>query len=78
MSSLLQECDSYIIDTIKIMDTGMYIPGAVTFKGRKRMDVLQWKDHPFETQLQADAFVRDHFEKHNIAEVRNEEDLKRR
>jgi hypothetical protein len=72
-----KECDAFLIDTIKVVDTGKFIPGAITFCGRKKLAVLQWKEHLFDTQEKADTFVREHFQRLGIKEAGNEGELRR-
>jgi hypothetical protein len=68
-------CDSYLIDTYKLMTTGMFFPGAITFKGRKKIEAIRWDDHEFQTQQEADNFVREHFLKLGIPEAGNEDEI---
>ena len=75
MARASKEPDAYIIDTCKLPEKGTYIPGAITFCGRKKMEILQWKDHEFSTQEEADAFVRTHFAASGLTEAGNEGDL---
>ena len=72
-----KECDAFLIDTIKVVDTGKFIPGAIMFCGRKKLEVIQWKEHQCDTQQEADAFVRAHFEALGIKEAGNEGELRR-
>lgn len=58
--------DSYLLDTCKIVATGEYRPGAITYRGRKKIEVVQWKDKAFPTQHEADMFVQQHFVKKGI------------
>jgi hypothetical protein len=70
--------DSYILDTCKIASSGKYVAGAITFKGRKRIEILQWKQQMFDSQTEADAFVKRHFEELGFfAEPTNEIDIYR-
>jgi hypothetical protein len=69
-----KKSDSYIIDTYG--SGGTFVPGAIIFSGRKRMETLQWKDHSFASQAEADAFVREHFKSTDLVEKLNEEELR--
>ncbi|MDD4319624.1 MAG: hypothetical protein PHW10_04865 [Candidatus Peribacteraceae bacterium] len=69
---LPEDCDAFILDTCKIVGTGTYRPGAITFAGRRKRETMQWKDCEFRTQGEADAFVRRHFERRGIREAENE------
>lgn len=68
--------DSYIIDTYKTVGANTYTPGAITFKGRKKVEALRWKQKRFKTQEEADDYVRKQFrgsaviEKHYEGEER--------
>jgi hypothetical protein len=64
--------DSYVLDTCKISSVGKYIPGAITFKGRKRIEILQWKQHMCNSQQEADAFVIGHFQQLGFQQPTNE------
>jgi hypothetical protein len=64
--------DSYIIDTYKKPDTGTYLASAITFHGKRRMEVIQWGHRQFHTQQEADNFVRQHFVPLGLREVENE------
>ena len=68
-------CDSYLIDTYKLMTTGKFLPAAITFKGRKKIDIMRWEDRPFDTKEEADSFVRDHFKESGIPEAENEGEI---
>ena len=72
-----KECDAYLIDTIKLVDQGKYKPCAIMFCGRKKLGIIQWNDNLCDTQEEADAFVRAHFEKLGIKEAGNEGELRR-
>jgi hypothetical protein len=69
------ECNAYVLDTCKISSTGKYVPGAITFRGRKKVEVFQWKGQTFDTQDEADEFVRRHFENLGFGEPTNEMEL---
>ncbi|HVW67091.1 MAG TPA: hypothetical protein VHA78_05195 [Candidatus Peribacteraceae bacterium] len=69
MNTTEQTCDSYVIDTYKSVETGTYIPGAITYCGKKKLEVLHWKDQECESQDEADAFVHRHFHALDIAEA---------
>jgi|GEM_PF-2011630 len=75
MKKKSQECTSYIIDTYKSVSSGKYLPGAIVFKGKKKMETLQWKDMEFPSQEDADQFVRSHFVARGLSELRNEGEL---
>ena len=60
---------SFLIDTFRIPDTGKYVPAAVTFLGKSRVEAIQWKDEQFETGTQADRFVREHFADLRVPEM---------
>jgi hypothetical protein len=65
--------DSYVLDTCKLASSGKYLPGAIiTFKGRKRIEIIQWKKQMFDSQDEADAFVKEHFQQLGFAEPTNE------
>ncbi len=70
-----QECDAYILDTCKISATGKYLPGAITFRGRKKIEAMSWKDKQFDSQHEADEFVRAHFRGINLPEAVNEGEI---
>jgi hypothetical protein len=53
--------DSYVLDTCKLTMTGKFVAGAITFKGRKKIEVIQWKRRRFSSQREADDFVKAHF-----------------
>ena len=72
----VKETDAYILDTYR-GSGGKYSPGAVTYCGRKRMDMLRW-DQQFSTQEEADAFVRQELAESHMTEVLNEGELKKR
>ena len=55
------EYDKYVLDTCRVMSNGKYLPGAITYRGRKKIQSLSWKGHLFDTQTEADAFVQKHF-----------------
>ena len=69
-------CDSYIIDTYHQVDTGKYCPGAIMYSGRRKLETRQWKEQAFDTQREADDFVREHLAALNIHEARNEGELR--
>jgi hypothetical protein len=71
-----KESDSFLLDTYRSSVSGMYIPGAVTFAGCKRMVTYQWKDQQFPTQQEADSFARRHFLGLSIQERSNEGELR--
>lgn len=75
MKSQLPEC--YILDTCKLVREGIYLPGAVLFRGRKKIDAMSWKAKSFRTQAEADAFVRRHFAKVGMKEAQHEEEIAR-
>jgi hypothetical protein len=72
----LPQPDSYIIDTYRIAGENVYKPGAITFKGRKKIEAMRWQQKRFKTQQEADDFVRAQFrgspviEKHYEGEER--------
>jgi hypothetical protein len=68
-------CDSYLIDTYKLMTTGKFLPAAITFKGRKKIDIMRWEEHSFDTKEEADNFVREHFRESGIPEAENEGEI---
>lgn len=68
--------DAYIIDTCKLSGNGTYIPGAITYSGRRKMEAIQWKDRAFARKEDANTFVREHFSKLNIPEAGNEGELR--
>ena len=70
----VKESTSYLLDTVKM--EGKYVPGAIVYCGRKKIETYQWKDQFFATQLEADDFVRSHFATSRLAEVGNEGELK--
>ena len=55
------EYDKYVLDTCRVMSNGKYLPGAITYRGRKKIQSLSWKGHLFDTQREADTFVCKHF-----------------
>lgn len=64
-----KECDAFLMDTYRSVSDQSYHPGAITFKKRKTVEVLQWEES-FESQHEADMFVRDQLAgKHGIKEV---------
>ncbi len=69
--------DSYVIDTYKIVSSGKFVPGAITYAGRKKADVLYWKQHPCETNEEANTFVRQNLEKQGLREMGQDQDIKR-
>ncbi len=60
---------SYLIDTYRVPATGKYVPAAVTFLGKRRVEAIQWKDNEFDTGTQADRFVREHFADLRVPEM---------
>ncbi len=66
------ECDSFVLDTYWRADTGSFHPGAITFRGRKKVDVVQWRDKSFTSQEGADSFVRSYFARREISEAPSE------
>ncbi|MDB4978433.1 MAG: hypothetical protein JWM56_619 [Candidatus Peribacteria bacterium] len=72
MKSPVVEYDSYLIDTCKVVRTGKFVPGAIKYKGRKKIEVVQWKDKTFDTQEEANAFVKEHFMELGIAQPSHE------
>lgn len=68
-------CDNYLIDTYKRAESGTFVPGAITFKGRKKIEAIRWDDKEFPSQDEADAFVRAHFEELGISEAENEGEI---
>lgn len=68
--------DAYILDTCKVMSSGKFVAGAITFKGRKRIEIKQWKQM-FSTQQEADQFVIEHFEKEGFTSPTNEIEIYR-
>ena len=60
--------DKYVLDVIRLPATGEFVPGAITYRGRKQIQAMSWKEHTFATQDAADAFVREHFAREGIAE----------
>ncbi len=69
-----REYDAYIIDTCRVVGTGKFIPGAIIYKGRKKVDVKQWKK-AFDTQEEANAFVKKYFQKDGIAEPKTDAEI---
>lgn len=67
-------CDSFLLDTYRVTTTGKFSPGAITFKGRKKIEVLRWDDM-FDTQAEADEFVRAHFREKGLSEAENEGEI---
>ena len=68
---------SFVLDTCKLVDRGVYKAGAILFKGRKKIDLIQWNDKTFENKYEADAFARQHFQGLGIREAVNEGELPR-
>jgi hypothetical protein len=68
---------AYIIDTYKNPLTGEYLPAAILFSGRKRIETIQWKQKGFSTQNEADMYVRNHFVSQGLSEALNEADIVR-
>lgn len=77
MKARVNDKESFIIDTYKLSDKGVYLAGAILFKGRKKIDVLRWHQQKFYSQQAADSFVRDHFRGTVVAEMANEGELPR-
>lgn len=75
MPTATQEISSYMIDTYKQASSGRYLAGAITFKGKKKADVIQWKERTFASQNEADAFVRQYFSRSGLTETTSESDL---
>lgn len=77
-----KKIDAYIIDTCQITHKGessavrRFIPGAMVYAGRRLMETKQWKDHQYETQEEADAFVRNQLA-NELREMANVGDLPR-
>ncbi|MEK7218094.1 MAG: hypothetical protein AAB728_01370 [Patescibacteria group bacterium] len=67
--------DCYILDTYRT-GNGTYSPGAITFSGRKRMDVLRWREAAFETEEEANAYVRRKLATSDMRELENEGELR--
>lgn len=53
--------DAYILDTCRVVSHNKYLPGAITYRGRKKIESISWKDVLFDTQREADKFVCQHF-----------------
>lgn len=68
-------CNAYIIDTCRLAASGKYVPGAITFKGKKKCEILQWREHAYKTQREADEFVRRHFEDKGLQEAGHEGEI---
>ncbi len=66
-----------MIDTYRQASTGLYLAGAITFRGRKKVEVVQWKKRTFDTQSSADDFVRSHFRASGLHEAASESELSR-
>ena len=62
-------CDAFIMDTYRCAQK--FFAGAITYRRRKKIQALRWKQE-FETQEEANSFVRDHFRKLAIPEAENE------
>lgn len=71
-----KEPDSYILDTYKA--DGQFRAGAIILKGRKRIEIIQWKDHVFSTQEEANAFVHKHCVARGLFEARPEGEIQRK
>ncbi|MFA6039291.1 MAG: hypothetical protein WCV62_01005 [Candidatus Peribacteraceae bacterium] len=67
--------DCYLLDTYRT-GNGTYSPGAITFCGRKRMEVLRWKEAEFETEEEANAYVRRKLAGSDMRELGNEGELR--
>ncbi len=65
-------CDGYIIDTYRT--GGSFLPGAIFFCGRRKMEAIQWKKS-FASQQEADRFVRGYCLERGLREAANEEEL---
>ncbi|MDD4319574.1 MAG: hypothetical protein PHW10_04610 [Candidatus Peribacteraceae bacterium] len=76
MATKAKVSDSYILDTYRASETGKFVPGAVTYCGRKRLETFQWKQRQFPTQGEADSFARGHFAGMPIKELGNEGEMK--
>jgi hypothetical protein len=53
-----KKIDGFIIDTCKNVQMKKYVPGAIVYAGRKQMETKQWKEQMFDSQEEADDFVR--------------------
>ncbi len=69
-------CNAFIIDTYKI-GKGQYIPGAITFYKRRKLNVIHWVRMECATQEEANEYVREQFAKNKLKEAKTELDLKR-
>ncbi len=67
--------DAYILDTCKVVATGKFLPGAIVYKGRKKVEVRQWKKKEFDSEKEANEFVIRHFTKEGIAQPKTDADI---
>ena len=67
--------DTYILDTYKQVESGKYSAGAVTFHGRRKTEAIRWSDKEFNTEEEANMFVRNHFKSIGLDEAANEGEL---
>lgn len=63
-----KECDAFLMDTYRSTTDEAYHPGAILLKKRKTVEVLHW-EKSFGSQREADAFVRDQLDGHDVREV---------
>lgn len=67
-----RQFNAYIIDTYKQVDRGTYCPGAITFYGKKKLEVIHWSKKACRSEQEANTVVRDHFHQLGIPEAENE------
>ncbi len=72
----IKEADCYILDTYRSSDSGKFHPGAITFASRRRMDTLRWPEQAFDTQEDANDFVRRQLARSPMREISNEGELR--
>jgi hypothetical protein len=76
MRTKIPVTESFVIDTYKVVDEGKFYTGVLIFKGKKKIDSIQWKEHSFATQEEADEFARAHCLKMGLSEAVNEGDVR--
>lgn len=60
---------AFQVDTYRVPESGKYVAAAVKFLGKRRVGALHWKEREFDTNYEADRFVRDHFAALGIQEM---------
>lgn len=71
------DVEAYILDICKLVSSGAYQPGAITFNRRgKKLEALQWEEH-FPTLAAAADFVRGQLAGRRLREAAHEGEVRR-